>query len=125
METLDLNEPVKSSEFTGSADNSSLGSNNVIEIKKENSDELVLSESSQLEERRKIVELSNESMLHGFDLAVQILAENGNTDAVKLLTEQRALLAIGLKEGIEDRIKEWVVIILYIAHFTKGESYHH
>ena len=56
-------------------------------------------------ERLKIVELSNESVLHGYDMAAQILTASGNIEGIKTLTENRPIIELGLKNGVEQRIE--------------------
>ena len=91
MKSLDLNEPVKSSEFTGSIEPASQAGE--------------MTASQILDEKRKIVELSNDSVMHGYDIAIQLLASHGNVDAVKLLGENRAIIEVGLQNSVDERLK--------------------
>lgn len=83
-----LNEPVKSSESTGSGEPL----------------ELNMSENEIIEQRKKIVELSNESILHGYDMAVDLLLLNNEISAVELLRNNRAIIATGLQNTVEGRL---------------------
>lgn len=90
MEALNnLEEPVKSSEGTGSGEPFAQQ----------------MSEDDIAEQKRKIVELSNESILHGFDMAVDILLLHSEANAVKLLAANRPLIEMGLKNLIDSQIQ--------------------
>ena len=54
-------------------------------------------------ERLKIIELSNESVLHGYDMATQILTAAGNKEGLLTLIENRTIIELGLKNGAEQR----------------------
>ena len=56
-------------------------------------------------ERLKIIELSNESVLHGYDMAAQVLTASGNMEGLNTLMEQRPIIELGLKNGVEQRIE--------------------
>lgn len=103
LKNLELNEPVKSSEFTGSNDPIVIGSGKpdvVISIS-----DTTLNKDEVEVERRKVIELSNESILHGYDLAMQLLAKYGMVDAVEALGKHRADIEVGLHNGISERIE--------------------
>ena len=57
-------------------------------------------------ERRKVIELSNESVLHGYDMAMELLVTAGQVEAVKLLGESREIIDLGLKNSIDERIQD-------------------
>jgi hypothetical protein len=81
MDSLHLKESDKGSEASGSDMSSE-------DIKKE---------------RLKIIELSNESVLHGYDMAAEILTVSGNTEGLTTLMDNRAIIELGLKNGAEQR----------------------
>lgn len=82
MENLNLKEFVKSSEHTGSGELFTGDMN----------------EEQIAEQRKKIVELSNESVLHGFDLAIQLMEAAGQLNAVATLRANRVIIEMGLKQ---------------------------
>lgn len=60
--------------------------------------------SAEVEEQKKaIIELSNNSVLHGYDMAIEVLVTQGMTDAIKVLATNRAIIEVGLKNGISER----------------------
>lgn len=83
MEELNLKETVKSSEHTGSG-----------ELFTD-----AINEEQVAEQRKKIVELSNESVLHGYDMAIQLMEAAGQLNAVVTLRANRVIIEIGLKSG--------------------------
>jgi len=106
MENLDLNESVKASEGSGSnsqavKQNDSSGSNEPVLINNGMTAEDIA------EQKRKIVELSNESILHGYDMAVDVLMLHGADmePAVKLLIDNRPIIVTGLQNTVESRIQ--------------------
>ena len=52
-----------------------------------------------VEQKRAIVELSNTSILHGYDMAVELLEVHGNTEAVEILKVNRGIIEVGLKDA--------------------------
>lgn len=62
------------------------------------------SSNDEMEQKRQIVELSNSSILHGYDLAINLLVTQGMKDAVDLLATNRAIIEISLKNGITERL---------------------
>ena len=93
MENLDLNESVKSSEYTGSGEPYKVSIPDIT------------TESEVNDEKEKIIKLSNDSILHGYDMAIEIVAGHGNTEAVRVLAESRSAIEVGLHNGIKERIK--------------------
>jgi hypothetical protein len=85
---LDLDESVKSSEFTGSKEPDISG---LSEAPME-----IITEEWFRFEKDKIIQLSYDSIMHGYDLAIDILAGYSQSDAVKLLTEGRSALEVWL-----------------------------
>ena len=65
----------------------------------------ILSPEEIKKERAKIIELSNESVLHGYDMATQILTAAGNKEGLLTLIENRTIIELGLKNGVEQRIE--------------------
>jgi hypothetical protein len=88
-----LNEPIKSSEYTGSNE----PSKSVIPE--------VLTEEQVHAERDKIIQLSNDSIMHGYDLAIEIVAGHGNSEAVRVLAESRSAIEVGLHKSKAERIE--------------------
>jgi len=99
MEKLNLNESVKSSEYTGSNEPAFEAKPILIGAGNPEDNTLIA------DERRKIVELSNDSILHGYDLAIELLQVAEQLDAVKALEEGRAIIEAGLKHSVESRIE--------------------
>ena len=99
MKNLNLDETVKSSEYTGSNEpfNSDSDSGNTFIPQ-------VITEEQVLDEKDKIVQLSNDSILQGYDLAIEILTSHGNTEGVKTLTESRSAIEGALHEVKAERI---------------------
>ena len=95
MESLNLDESVKSSEYTGSNEPSNIGGETPI----------VVTEEQVMAERDKIIQLSNDSILHGYDLAIEIVAGHGNTEAVRVLAESRSAIEVGLHKSKAERIE--------------------
>ena len=91
MESLNLDESVKSSEFTGS--------NEPFNITP------TITEAEVQAEKDKIIQLSNDSIMHGYDLAIEILAGHAQADAVKLLAESRSAIEVGLYNSKAERIE--------------------
>ena len=104
LDKLDLNESVKSSEQTGSSDKDSEQSVEYSPILIGAGD-INMAQDKIDEERRKIVELSNESVLHGYDLAIELLKKAEETHSVELLSDNRKIIELGLKNTISERIK--------------------
>ena len=50
-------------------------------------------------ERLKIVELSNDSIMHGYDMAVDILVAAGSAEGAKILIENRTIIEVVLKNS--------------------------
>ena len=98
-QNLDLNAPVKSSESSGSGGQDKI---NDIELNEYN---LVTPEDVEAN-RRKVIELSNDSILHGYDMALELVELSGSAEAASLLRENRKIIAKGLGLGIEERIKD-------------------
>ena len=94
MKQLNINEEVKSSEFTGSNEPVVIGAGKPLSI----------TEEDVLLEKDKIVQLSNDSIMHGYDLAIEIVAGHSNTEAVKVLAESRAAIEVGLHKSKAERI---------------------
>lgn len=92
MDTIDNKyEAVKSSEDTGSAVNSNtIGSTN------NNSDSIA--------SQRELLEFSNASIMHGYQLAIDLLAMNGQKAAADMLVENYAIIKFNLKQSIEQRL---------------------
>jgi len=62
------------------------------------------SQTSSLEQeaeqsKKAIVELSNRSVLHGYDMAIDLLLTQNYVDAAKLLTVNKGLIEIGLNNA--------------------------
>lgn len=93
---LDLDESVKSSEYTSSNEPYDVGSGNTSQV---------ITEEQVQAEKDKIVQLSNDSILHGYDLAIEIVAGHGLTDAVKVLVESRSAMEVGLYKSKAERIE--------------------
>lgn len=98
-QNLDLNAPVKSSESSGSGEQDKIKDIELNEYKLATPEEIEAN-------RRKVIELSNESILHGYDMAIELVELSGSAEAASLLKENREIIAKGLGLGIEDRIKD-------------------
>ncbi|MFA6569963.1 MAG: hypothetical protein WCT77_01865 [Bacteroidota bacterium] len=59
--------------------------------------------SEDIEQKRAIIELSNTSILHGYDLAIDVLVVQGKAEEAKLLQLNRALVKIGLDNSINEK----------------------
>jgi hypothetical protein len=116
MDTIDnLKEPVKSSEQSGSGDKNDKEITDAITewepiLKDYNKPVLIgVGDFKQEDidaERRKVVELSNESVLHGYDMAIELLETAEQHHAAKILGESREIIELGLKNSINERIHE-------------------
>jgi len=53
-----------------------------------------------MQQKKDIIEQSNSSILKGYDLAIALLEKHGMADAVIALYVNRALIEIGLNNGI-------------------------
>jgi hypothetical protein len=113
MDTIDnLKEPVKSSEQSGSGDKNGTEITDAITewepILKDTESVLIgVGDFKQEDidaERRKVVELSNESVLHGYDMAIELLETAEQHHAAKILGESREIIELGLKNSINERI---------------------
>ena len=92
MENLNLKEEVKSSEGSGSGETQHIGFTDNM-----SADEIAI-------QRRRIVELSNDSVLHGYDMAIHLMEAVGQLNAVVVLRANRSIIEIGLKNGIPGRL---------------------
>ncbi len=54
--------------------------------------------------KKELVELCNKSVLHGYDLAVELLSTTNNMDAVKVLLLHRTFIEMGLENSISEII---------------------
>ena len=113
MDTIDnLKEPVKSSEQSGSGDKAITDGISEWEPILKDESEPVLIEVGDFKkedidaERRKVIELSNESVLHGYDMAIELLETAEQHHAAKILGESRTIIELGLKNSINERIHE-------------------
>ncbi len=101
-QNLDWNAPVKSSENSGSDNKDSIapvliGAGN-FKIKKGE-------ETVTLETHKEIIELSNKSVLHGYDMAIELLGIAQEESAVKSLIESRSIIESGLKNIRDKKVK--------------------
>lgn len=56
-------------------------------------------------QKRAIVELSNASVLQGYDMAIDMLALSGQHDAVNELIKNRAIIQLGLDNIVNTTYK--------------------
>jgi hypothetical protein len=103
---LDWEAPVKSSEDSGSGDKKGTEELTIAVMGAGNFNINETDEERILKQKTDIIELSNKSVLHGFDMAVELLGIAGEEAAVKSLIESRSIIEIGLKNGTEDRAKD-------------------
>lgn len=90
MDTIDnLEEPVKSSEDTGSA------------VRKESNSEI---NPDAIASKRELLEFSNASIMHGYQLAIDLLAMNNQKAAADLLVDNYAIIKFNLKQSVEERL---------------------
>ena len=54
-------------------------------------------------QKRAIIEMSNTSVLKGYDMAMDILTMNGMTAAVDALIKYRGMVELGLQKSLEGR----------------------
>lgn len=103
-QNLDWSAPVKSSENSGSGNKNNIGDSKSIvaagNFTVEKGDETVT-----LETHREIIELSNRSVLHGYDMAIELLGIAQEESAVKSLIESRSIIEGGLKNIGDEKIK--------------------
>ena len=103
---LDLEAPVKSSEDSGSGNKKGTEE---LTIAVMGAGEFNINETDEekiFQQKKDIIELSNKRVLHGFDMAVELLGIAGEETAIKSLIESRSVIESGLKNGVEDRAKE-------------------
>lgn len=81
---LDLEESTKSSEGSGS------GEQNLVE-------------GQQTATKREIIKFSNESIMHGYGMAVELLVLHKQDEAVKILLENEAFIRFQLETSLESR----------------------
>ncbi len=103
---LNLEAPVKSSEDSGSGDKKGTEELTIAVMGAGDFNINETDDEKILQQKKDIIELSNKSVLHGFDMAVELLGIAGEETAVKSLIESRSIIEVGLTNGIEDRAKE-------------------
>lgn len=94
-QNLEWDAPVKSSENSGSENKNDIGKSILIgagNFDIEKSDETIT-----LEKHKEIIELNNKSVLHGYDMAIELLGLAKEENAVKLLIESKSVIEDGLK----------------------------
>lgn len=84
---LDLEESIKSSEGSGSG-----AQGNTISVQA-------------VQGKREVIEFSNRSIMHGYDMALELLMLHKEEQAVKILSENRAFIEFQLTSTIDERVK--------------------
>lgn len=102
---LDLKAPIKSSEDSGSSDKKGTEELKMAVMGAGNFNLNETDDVKILQQRKDIIELSNRSVLHGYDMAIELLTIAGEENAIKSLMESRPIIETGLTNGIENRSK--------------------
>lgn len=101
-QNLDWKAPVQSSENSGSTNKNEM---QPTLTDAGNFDTKKPDETITLEKHQEIIKLSNSSVLHGYDMAIELLGIAQEENAVKLLIKSRSVIEGGLKNIKEEKVK--------------------